>query len=94
MPGNLGESQFQQYRLKDWRDFPAISRESGVGTYTASTVLDDGWRADEGDGLWLNLGRVDGTAAIWVNGQFVGSAGGQRAPLGCHGAPPYGHEHG
>jgi hypothetical protein len=49
-------------------------RDPGVvGTYTASTVLDEGWRADDGDGLWLNLGRVDGAAAIWVNGEFVGS---------------------
>ena len=73
VPGHLGESQFQQYRLKDWRDFPAVSGESGVGTYTASTVLDEGWRADEDDGLWLNLGRVDGTATISVNGEPVGT---------------------
>jgi Glycosyl hydrolase 2 galactose-binding domain-like len=73
VPGHLGESQFQQYRLKDWREFPAVTGESGVGTYTASTVLDEGWRTDEGDGLWLNLGRIDGTADISVNGEFVGT---------------------
>ena len=73
VPGHLGESQFQQYRLRDWREFPQISGESGVGTYTASTVLDEGWRADAGDGVWLNLGQVDGTADISVNGQRVGT---------------------
>jgi hypothetical protein len=73
VPGHLGESQFQQYRLKDWRDFPAVTGESGVGTYTASTVLDEGWRADEDDGMWLNLGRVDGTATISFNGELVGT---------------------
>jgi hypothetical protein len=36
-------------------------------------VLDEGWRADAGGGMWLNLGQIDGTAEISVDGQRVGT---------------------
>ncbi|WP_240522007.1 glycosyl hydrolase [Amycolatopsis vastitatis] len=71
VPSGLGDSQFQQFRLKDWRDITDLSGESGVGTYTANTVLPDGWR--NAGGVQLDLGHVDGTADISVNGQLVGN---------------------
>ncbi|MEV6641686.1 glycosyl hydrolase [Amycolatopsis sp. NPDC051371] len=71
VPSGLGDSQFQQFRLKDWRDITDLSGESGVGTYTANTTLPDGWRAS--GGVFLDLGHVDGTADIAVNGQVVGT---------------------
>lgn len=71
VPNGLGDSQFQQYRLKDWRDITALNGESGAGTYTANTVLPEGWKASQG--VLLDLGHVDGTADIAVNGQPVGT---------------------
>jgi hypothetical protein len=71
--GRLGDSQFQQLRLREWRSIAGLSGESGVGTYTASTTLPEGWNADPADGAWLDLGRVDGTADLSVNGQYVGT---------------------
>jgi hypothetical protein len=71
IPSGLGDSQFQQFRLKDWRDITELDGESGIGTYTATTTLPDGWRAS--GGVRLDLGHVDGTADISVNGQVVGT---------------------
>ncbi|MFF1613403.1 glycosyl hydrolase [Amycolatopsis sp. NPDC058278] len=71
VPNGLGDSQFQQYRLKDWRDITALNGESGAGTYTATTVLPEGWKASQG--VLLDLGHIDGTADIVVNGQAVGT---------------------
>ncbi|MGW5064224.1 glycosyl hydrolase [Streptomyces sp. NPDC004096] len=71
--GALGDSQFQQLRLKDWRDIPQLTGESGVGTYTANTTLSPDWRSRASDGMWLDIGRVDGTADISVNGKAVGT---------------------
>jgi hypothetical protein len=70
IPSGLGDSQFQQFRLKDWRDIADLNGESGVGTYTANTVLPEGWPAS---GMWLVLGHVDGPADISVNGRLVGT---------------------
>jgi hypothetical protein len=73
VPSGLGDSQFQQFNLKDWRDITALHGESGVGTYTATTTLPDDWKPDAAHGMLLNLGTVDGTAKITVNGDPVGS---------------------
>jgi hypothetical protein len=73
VPSGLGDSQFQQYNLKDWRDITSLHGESGVGTYTATTTLPADWTPDAAHGMLLNLGTVDGTASITVNGTAVGS---------------------
>ncbi|QRP51374.1 hypothetical protein [Amycolatopsis sp. FDAARGOS 1241] len=73
IPSGLGDSQFQQFRLKDWRDITRLNGESGVGTYTANTTLPDGWHANAAQGVQLDIGHVDGTADISVNGQFAGT---------------------
>ncbi|MEV0070893.1 glycosyl hydrolase [Amycolatopsis sp. NPDC050768] len=73
IPSGLGDSQFQQFKMKDWRDITQLNGESGVGTYTANTILPDGWHANAAEGVQLNLGHVDGTADITVNGQLVGT---------------------
>ncbi|MFI5610199.1 glycosyl hydrolase [Amycolatopsis sp. NPDC051903] len=73
IPSGLGDSQFQQFRLKDWRDITQLTGESGVGTYTANTTLPDGWHANAAEGVQLDIGHVDGTADISVNGRFVGT---------------------
>jgi hypothetical protein len=73
VPGALGDSQFQQMRLKDWRSITQVHGESGVGTYTSTTTLPDSWNANHSGGMWLQLGAVDGTADISVNNQSVGT---------------------
>lgn len=73
VPSGLGDSQFQQYNLKDWRDITSLHGESGVGTYTATTTLPADWTPDAAHGMVLNLGTVNGTASITVNGRSVGS---------------------
>ena len=73
VPSGLGDSQFQQYNLKDWRDITSLHGESGVGTYATTTTLPAGWAPDAAHGMLLNLGSVDGTASITVNGTLVGS---------------------
>ncbi len=73
VPSGLGDSQFQQYNLEDWRDITSLHGESGVGTYTATTTLPADWTPDAALGMLLNLGTVDGTASITVNGTPVGS---------------------
>jgi hypothetical protein len=73
VPSGLGDSQFQQYNLKDWRDITSLHGESGVGTYTATTTLPANWTPDAAHGMLLNLGTVNGTASITVNGSPVGS---------------------
>jgi alpha-L-rhamnosidase len=73
VPSGLGDSQFQQLRLADWRDISQLSGASGVGTYTAGTTLAKGWRPESADGMWLDIGHVDGTADIAVNGHDVGT---------------------
>ncbi|MEV6846751.1 glycosyl hydrolase [Actinoplanes sp. NPDC051411] len=73
VPNGLGDSQFQQFNFKDWRDITTLHGESGVGTYTATTTLPDGWTPDAAHGMLLNLGTVDGTAKVTVNGTVAGS---------------------
>ncbi|GII56009.1 hypothetical protein Pth03_43980 [Planotetraspora thailandica] len=73
VPSGLGDTQFQQHYLKDWRDITSLNGESGVGTYTATTRLPDGWQPDEAHRMLLNIGVVNGTASITVNNTLVGS---------------------
>ena len=44
-----------------------------MGTYTATTTLPDGRTPDAAHGMLLNLGTVNGTAIITVNGTPGGS---------------------
>lgn len=58
--------------LYDWRDIAAIKGESGTGTYTGTLNVPADW-VGSGKGVELNLGRVDGTARIYINDKFVGT---------------------
>jgi len=54
--------------LRDWTELPELAEASGVGTYRATVELEAGWDADA-TAVLLDLGRVEGTIAVTVNGQ-------------------------
>jgi len=60
------------YPPYDWRDIAAVKNESGTGTYTGTMNLPADWQGS-GKGVELDLGRVEGTARIYVNGEYVGT---------------------
>jgi hypothetical protein len=60
------------FPLWDWRDRPQLTGESGIGTYTATLDIPQHWFG-AGKGVQINLGAVDGTTELYVNGRKVGS---------------------
>jgi hypothetical protein len=56
--------------LKDWRQLPQLATASGVGTYTTTVQLPDGWTAPE-RGTYLDHGAVAGSVKVFVNGTRV-----------------------
>ncbi|GIJ28966.1 hypothetical protein Vqi01_41280 [Micromonospora qiuiae] len=60
------------FPLWDWRDRPQIAGESGVGTYTSTLTIPANW-IGAGKGVQINLGKVDGTTELHVNGKRVGA---------------------
>ncbi|QRP43064.1 glycosyl hydrolase [Amycolatopsis sp. FDAARGOS 1241] len=58
--------------LWDWRDRPEIAGESGIGTYTGKLTIPGEWLG-QGRGVQLDLGTVEGTAEVSVNGRAVGT---------------------
>ena len=56
--------------LADWRTIPGLASESGIGTYTATVSVPEGWTG-EGRGSLLDLGAFDGAVQLSVNGQRV-----------------------
>jgi hypothetical protein len=61
-------------QLKDWSQdaSPEIKYYSGTANYSQ----DFNWHKSRGQnsGLWLDLGRVDDIADVYVNGKFCGTA--------------------
>jgi hypothetical protein len=55
--------------LKAWPDIPELARASGVGTYTTSVTLPQGW--DSSYGAVLSLGQVTDTFTLKVNDKPV-----------------------
>jgi alpha-L-rhamnosidase/Glycosyl hydrolases family 2, sugar binding domain len=55
--------------LKAWPDIPQLANASGIGTYTTTVTLPDGW--DSSYGATLSLGQVTDTFTLTVNGQAV-----------------------
>ncbi|WP_428957774.1 glycosyl hydrolase [Streptomyces sp. cg35] len=60
------------FPLWDWRDREQTAGASGVGTYTGTLTVPDHW-IGRGRGIRLDLGTVEGTAEIHVNGEQVGT---------------------
>ncbi|NEB75805.1 hypothetical protein G3I40_11275 [Streptomyces sp. SID14478] len=60
------------YPLWDWRDREQIASASGVGTYTGTLTVPEHW-VGRGRGVRLDLGDVDGTAEVLLNGKAVGT---------------------
>ena len=52
--------------LADWREIPGLNSESGIGTYTATVTVPDGWVAPD-RGVALDLGEFHGAVQISVN---------------------------
>lgn len=52
--------------LADWRLIPGLNSESGIGTYTTTVVLPDGWVGPE-RGTLLDLGAFEGAVQVTVN---------------------------
>lgn len=60
-----------QTELKPWIDMPGVGKAvSGVGTYTTSMVLPGDWDF-ETSGLLLDLGKLEGSAEVTVNGMAM-----------------------
>ncbi|WP_397558069.1 glycosyl hydrolase [Microbacterium alkaliflavum] len=55
--------------LKAWPDIPELARASGIGTYTTTVTLPQGW--DSSYGASLSLGQVSDTFTLKVNGKSV-----------------------
>lgn len=66
-------SSSERYELETLRPWSEISPElasaSGIGTYKSSFVLDQGW--EQGYGAYLDLGDVEDSFTIKVNGMEV-----------------------
>lgn len=60
------------FPLWDWRDREQFAGASGVGTYTGTLTVPDTW-IGRGRGVRLDLGTVEGTAEIHINGKQVGT---------------------
>ncbi|MEO9323387.1 glycosyl hydrolase [Nocardioides sp. C4-1] len=73
------------YPPYDWRDIATIKNESGIGTYTGTLTVPADW-VGSGKGVELDLGRVEGTARIYVNDRFVGTQIDEDSPFD---ATPY-----
>lgn len=52
--------------LKSWTEIDGIRNAAGIGTYTTSFTLQQGW--EQGKGAILNLGRVQDSFRVTVNG--------------------------
>ena len=59
--------------LLPWSQVPQLQDSSGVGRYTATVDLNDAWRGAAG--AVLDLGSVNDTFRVWVNGHRVPPAG-------------------
>ncbi|WP_300266688.1 glycosyl hydrolase [Microbacterium sp.] len=55
--------------LAPWNEIPGLETVSGIGTYTATYNLDEGWK--DGVGASLDLGAVNDTYRIAVNGETI-----------------------
>jgi hypothetical protein len=56
--------------LPAWRDIAGIGPDvAGIGTYSQTFRVDEGWA--EGNGAFLDLGRVSDTAVVRINGTRV-----------------------
>lgn len=60
------------FPLWDWRDREQIATASGTGTYTATLTVPEHWTG-RGRGIRLDLGTVQGSAEIRINGKDVGT---------------------
>ena len=69
-PSGRARHQLALDELKDWREVDEIADEVGVGTYRTSVTLDAGWDEDVA-GVWLDLGEVEDSIQVSVNGQAV-----------------------
>lgn len=52
--------------LKSWTEIDGIQNAAGIGTYTATFTLQQGW--EQGKGAVLDLGRVQDSFRVTVNG--------------------------
>jgi len=62
---------FNNIALVPWSAIPQITDAVGIGTYTTTVTLPQTWRSS--NGAYLNLGTVNGTFRISVNGKWVGA---------------------
>lgn len=70
LPAGHREHRLSELSLADWRQLPDLADGSGVGVYRTSFELEPGW--DEGvAGVLLDLGQVEGTVRVTVNGQVA-----------------------
>lgn len=70
--------------LKDWRELPGLGNVSGAGTYTTTVELPADWTAGD-RGVLLDLGTIEGTARVTVNGRAAGPAPVAGVPLDLSG---------
>lgn len=59
--------------LVSWSALPAVQDASGIGHYSTTFVLPQSWNPD--CGAVLDLGTVNDTFRVWVNGHRVAPAG-------------------
>ena len=55
--------------LKPWNKIPGLEKVSGIGRYTTTVSLDQGW--EQGSGALIRLGDVVDSYQIEVNGNLV-----------------------
>jgi hypothetical protein len=71
LPSGNREHRLSEISLTDWRELPELTDGSGVGVYRTSFELESGWNSGIA-GVLLDLGRVEGTVRVTVNGQLAG----------------------
>ncbi|WP_264556877.1 glycosyl hydrolase [Halocatena marina] len=64
---NIVEHEIELDTLKPWKNISELQDISGVGRYSTTIELDDGWTG--GYGAYLDLGDVFDTFQVTVNGQ-------------------------
>jgi alpha-L-rhamnosidase len=70
---NHVEWAFNDIALKPWSAIPQIADASGIGTYTTTVTLPNGW--SRADGAYLDLGALGpGSFRVRVNGKSIGVA--------------------
>jgi hypothetical protein len=72
-PNRGAPSSIMVDTLSSWsvNSDPGVKYFSGTGTYSKNIEVPENW-LNQGDQIWLDLGKVKNLAEVWINGKSLG----------------------